>query len=88
MATKVKTFVVEGSGEFPTDMLRYDACWPSGQEDVIAIEARFTQSTIPKRRRVRLCYVDGLGGVKPTAARWDSFNWRVVEDGLQKAERI
>lgn len=77
--TKVRTFIVEGSGEFPFDMLRYDACWPSGQADVVAI------ADLDDTRRVRLCFADGIGGEKPCARRWASFNWRILEvDGLQK----
>ncbi len=26
-------FTVEGSGMFPYDMLRYDQCWPSSEQD-------------------------------------------------------
>jgi hypothetical protein len=34
MAMYVQTFTVTGSMSFPLDMLRYDACWPSSQDDV------------------------------------------------------
>lgn len=67
MAEQVQAFTVEGAGQFPIDMLRYDACWPSTQQDVAAIER------IGTRRRIQL-----RGITAPTAARWKSFGWAVL----------
>jgi len=60
-------FAVEGAGQFPYDMLRYDACWPSSQEDV----ANMCQHH--EKRMVRMS-----GTAKPTVARWYSFLWQVI----------
>lgn len=56
------SFIVEGRGEFPLDMLRYDECKVNGG---------LSDST--DRRQVTL-----LGPRQPTAARWLSFGWTVV----------
>lgn len=61
------TFVVEGVGQFPFDMLRYDQCWPMAQEDV----AKMTQHSEHRRIKLRGC-------CEPTAARWSSFLWSLV----------
>lgn len=59
-------FQVEGSGNFPFDMLRYDLCWP-------ASETASQLLALPATRRVE------LKGLKvPTARRWASFGWTVV----------
>lgn len=67
-------FTVEGSGRFPTDMLRYDSCWP-----VHETEARRLAdgSDVRERRSVTLkrAAVNGCG---PTIARWRSFGWAVT----------
>lgn len=67
----IDSFTVEGGGEFPFDMLRYDQCWPTGSMDAAAI-------THEGKRRVALNGVAGLPGNYPTHARWLSFGWRVV----------
>jgi hypothetical protein len=65
-------FTVEGRGDFPYDMLRYDLCWPASQQD-----SRFIASTgHPNLQPPKIC----LKGLKaPTPARWESFGWKVVE---------
>ena len=60
-------FTVMGRNDFPMDMLRYDLCWPSSERDS-------TRISIPTPRNIN------LKGLKtPTAARWASFGWEVVE---------
>jgi len=61
--------IVEGAGQFPFDMLRYDSCFPKGEEDAAAMESHRRE-----RRRVTLCSPS-----VPTKDRWDSFMWRVIE---------
>ena len=65
------TFTVEGSGEFPLDMLRYDRCWPATQNDAIQINAHMG------RRTVTLATGQRSTASYPTVARWESFLWRV-----------
>lgn len=74
---KVKVFVVEveGSGEFPFDMLRYDSCVPATGEDAGKLHHYHDEL-----RRVRLLMHEvGRGG--PTVGRWQSFGWKVVGYG-------
>lgn len=66
--TEQITFRVEGAGDFPLDMLRYDRCFPAAGVDVETIRA-------DGARRVTL-----LSDRHPTPARWDSFGWRVVHE--------
>jgi hypothetical protein len=72
-------FTVEGCGEFPFDMLRYDSCWPYAAEDAAKLENIRRNDTNIQRRRVVL---QGLS--RPTADRWASFNWRVVSLGVER----
>ena len=68
--TSVKTvYIVEGDGNFPVDMLRYDRA--------------FCMTPIPHPndpwygRKYRVV-VGFEGKYKPTVARWESFGWRVL----------
>jgi hypothetical protein len=66
--------VVEGGGDFPIDMLRYDHCVPATEND----------SYILKRdeyRRVKLVMFCASGN-GPTLGRWKSFTWNVVSCNL------
>lgn len=71
------TFTVEGAGEFPYDMLRYDACWPyseghdSGKLSRLGVAGH-------ERRRVVLQSAQEHG---PQPARWQSFGWRFIGMG-------
>jgi hypothetical protein len=67
MKVQVFTFVVEGTGSFPVDMLRYDRCCPYEQEDT---DWAFAQEGT--RSAKMICY-----NGKPTPARWNSFGWSV-----------
>jgi hypothetical protein len=71
-------FTVEGSGAFPFDMLRYDACWPYSEgQDSCKLE-----HYAHERRRVVLATHFQHA---PTHRRWESFNWKVVGLGEQRA---
>lgn len=70
-------FTVEGSGDFPTDMLRYDGCTPvhEGGEDGgggILTPERHDERIVPRRVRLR----SWKGQI--TEERWRSFGWRVL----------
>lgn len=78
------TFTVQGSGEFPFDMLRYDGCYPSTErDDVPAIAVRPSDGSWQKLRRVVLIArpLKGEKNVTLTPARWASFGWRFVGFG-------
>ena len=78
------SFVVEGRGDFPLDMLRYDSCFPAAPDDAAAIAnsldlERRTRGVTRVRLYARAATRDGL-----TPARWASFLWNVVEiDGQE-----
>jgi len=75
------TFVVEGCGEFPFDMLRYDSCWPRTADDAAKLYSMWRE-----RRRVELSAADGKRW-QPTTARWASFGWTVLPpDSTTKME--
>jgi hypothetical protein len=59
--------VVEGAGDFPFDMLRYDACIPLREQDARAMERG-------ERRRIVLVR-RGVNQEAGTPARWASFKW-------------
>ena len=71
-------FTVTGVGPFPVDMMRFEECWPEGIADANAIERSFTEGA--GRVQVRLCCEQTAAMSRPTAKRWESFNWRVVPD--------
>lgn len=73
---EIVRFVVEGSGEFPIDMLRYDSCFPSKESESRGIAS--------DRRDLRRVTLEHRGsGQAPTIGRWKSFLWNVVEvDGV------
>lgn len=71
----ITVFVVEGGGDFPFDMLRYDQCYPASESDAHAMGHERTRQVTLIR-----CSVNPS---PPTFRRWDSFVWRVVSvDGV------
>ena len=84
--TTMKTYqwflVVEGRGEFPFDMLRYDSAFPYREED-----SSMLKSGHHEMRRVVLCRrsVNSLG---PTGARWSSLGWQVLMETADPGEAI
>ncbi|HTE37507.1 MAG TPA: hypothetical protein VK634_19765 [Reyranella sp.] len=77
-------FVVEGRGQFPIDMLRYDQCYPDSQDDSAAIGDGYVGST----RRAVLCTDNVNMNWQPNVARWASFNWRVLSEGALDQPRL
>jgi hypothetical protein len=73
------TFVVTGKGPFPTDMLRYDGCYPRDQASVN--EMTYADAGIPGNyhtpHTVALSMPVEAKHQVPTEARWLSFGWRV-----------
>lgn len=72
--------LVEGSGTFPLDMLRYDSAFPADESQSHKLEGHRHE-----RRAVALC----RRGVSPTLhpnslARWKSHGWEVT---LQTPDR-
>ena len=72
---RLRRFRVKGTGEFPFDMLRYDACWPDRSEDAMKLTRHLGAGSYPEAREIRLCSYK-----PPTEGRWRSFLWTCVED--------
>ena len=79
-------FTVRGRGAFPLDMLRYDSCWPARGIDVEKITPRYEtaeeRDEMSWREVTLMTYGDRKNFSPVTAARWASFNWKVVEEGV------
>ena len=67
-------FTVQGSKDFPLDMLRYDACYPATSEDAINLAAKDSR----KVTLISTMITD------PTAGRWNSFGWQVTDKTIIK----
>lgn len=76
----VTHFEARGSGHFPTDMLRYDCCFPADSEAVDKISGEYLQEPVV----VRLAVYHPLKKAHITAGRWESFGWRVTEKETRK----
>jgi hypothetical protein len=66
-------FVVRGTGAFPTDMLRYDACWPRSSDDATAMSATYERRNAERSRVIGMV----TRSHEPTVGRWASFGWTV-----------
>ena len=64
-------FTVEGAGEFPFDMLRYDTCWPEHEYETVRLSSPRRDDRFARRS------VGLIGLREPTTARWQSFGWHV-----------
>jgi hypothetical protein len=69
---EVYRYKVTGIGHFPTDMLRYDAAYPSNSDAVSALT-----SFRPGERGRRT--VELRSHRRPTVDRWSSFGWTVLD---------
>lgn len=85
--------VVEGSGTFPIDMLRYDRCVPETERDASEIAASFSRHFMGEKMRVKLlrfganplpanggCFNGVSANPRMEYGRWASFGWTVVEE--------
>jgi len=61
---------VEGRGEFPLDMLRYEQAYPATERDSYRITER-------GKRQIELA-IQTTRFFTPTGGRWESFGWKVV----------
>lgn len=77
----MQTVVVEGSGIFPFDMLRYDNCVPATERDSATMgdgDPMEGIGGISSRRRVTLKRFSFTTNHPATEGRWRSFGWMVV----------
>lgn len=78
MATYRTTFIVQGGGSFPVDMLRYDSCFPYTGSDVSSLLNDERQHV----RSVKLCKVHDGKQPNLTPNRWRSFTWSIDLDSI------
>ena len=78
MATYSTTFTVRGSGAFPIDMLRYDACFPASERGDWGDWDWADGSRDIKLRKVH-------DGKNPhlTPRRWESFTWKLLPESIE-----
>ena len=77
-------FKVEGNGEFPFDMLRYDHCYPMHERDIHTMSYYPGERGLKKITLVSRCLTKEEANHIPTEGRWNSFNWRVVSREVKK----
>jgi len=71
---------VTGSGQFPFDMLRYDAAWPVSSDDAVKLDrGAFVGDRTRSLRSVKLHSYS-----RPEVDRWSSFGWSVGERAVSK----
>ena len=84
-----KAIKVKGNGIFPIDMLRYDSCFPLGEDDALKIQKSVDVNaivdgracaTIPvdETREIRLVKYSHSPNPLWNEARWRSFGWEIV----------
>jgi len=61
---------------FPYDMLRYDRCWPSSENDSSLLDFKVADRIIELNR-----YSSNKND-QPHFARWKSFGWEIIEGSL------
>jgi hypothetical protein len=79
-------FSVEPAGRaaaFPTDMLRYDACFPRRTEDATEIAVMSDSRVASRERQGRPIVLVSVHGA-PTPGRWESFGWRVMDSQTRR----
>lgn len=80
-----QTFTVRGSRGFPTDMLRYDQCFPIEGGHFIDYSIRGQKPEDPYGYEIKLGrWVDHWSRT-PTEGRWSSFLWSVRRDSIRTA---
>ncbi len=76
---KTQRYTVEGAGEFPIDMLRYDMAWPDQSEDT----GKINSPPRTEKYQVTLSRAAHFHP-KPDDARWKSFGWHIVPGSIRK----
>ena len=80
----ISIFEVEGSGEFPFDMLRYDHCYPRHENEIHTMCHYPEERGLKKITLVSRCNTKHEADQIPTEGRWNSFTWRVVSREVTK----
>lgn len=84
--TSVKVvFEVHGRSAFPTDMLRYDQCYPMQSADASKIDQMNDQLERAKTGDVSIrlsSEAQSAAQHGPTDERWRTFGWKVVKNTI------
>jgi hypothetical protein len=72
-------FTVEGRGDFPLDMLRFDECWPADGDSAINLIKKDKEDRAPGETTFRQVHLRTGQSRNIHPKRWDSFNWKVVK---------
>lgn len=80
-------FIVTGTGEFPFDMLRYDACHPRHEDEARQLGTTYAKGDLPEgKRQIELESRGRPNHWTPTVDRWRSFGWTVDHYSLEAHE--
>lgn len=71
-------FTVEGRGEFPLDMLRYDRCFPRTGDDAEMLRTPAEHLSSP-RCVTLIALARDMRYWEPSRGRWASFGWYVLD---------
>lgn len=71
----IHIFKVQGTTNFPLDMLRYDKCYPHEQVDV----SNMLDDLDRDLTTVTLVHRDDKKVWLPTKDRWHTFGWDVID---------
>lgn len=82
MAIKITQYTVEGSFDFPIDMLRYDQSWPLHESESVLIENSINERHPVGRTTIKLSCIG-----QPEPDRWRSFGWQVIEINGKRVAR-
>lgn len=80
----IHEFEVEGSGPFPTDMLRHDECYPKNSESASQIALSYSPGSEGETRKIILKHLNRYKHWKPDREQWKSFGWKVMERFVTK----
>jgi hypothetical protein len=82
----LQTFKVIGSGGFPFDMLRYDKCYPASSDDSAQLDDPRHYKMSDKPRTIELMRYVMVRHNVPTAEKWKSFGWKLIEETVNTME--
>jgi hypothetical protein len=72
---RITSFIVEGKGHFPVDMLRYDMAWPRDGQSASNL---MTPEDRKERYTLRQVHLSTARKSDPTIGRWSSFGWTIT----------
>lgn len=75
----MKYAIITGKGEFPFDMLRYDACYPNSEQDSALIASGQRLWLAAGGSKSWSVCVRSASDNKWTVGRWESFGVKIVE---------